>query len=92
MQVVESHRLMSHSSIAQGAVDGVSVLQIVKFSRMECQGVDDFGGVQEDAVEGIGIVGDEGGIDGLGQGGGRLFRGNRILNGFLRKAYYAKNQ
>ena len=83
MQVVESHRLMSHSSIAQGAVDSVAVLQIVEFSRMECQGVDDFGGIEEDAVEGIGIVGDEGGIDGLGWGGRRLFRGNAILRRIL---------
>ena len=79
MQVVESHRLMSHSSIAQGAIDGIAVLQIVEFSLMECQGVDDFGGVQENAVEGIGIVCDEGGIDGLGWDGGRFFRGNTIL-------------
>ena len=33
---------------------------------MECQGVDDLGAVQENAVELVGIVGDEGGIDGSG--------------------------
>ena len=83
MQIVESHRLMGRPRVAQCAIDGVAMLQIVVFSCMECCGVDNFGGIQEDAIERIGIVGDKGGIDGLGRGRGE---DNAILSRILRKS------
>ena len=59
---------------------------------MESQGVNDLGTVQENAVELVGFVGDEGGIDGSGGGDRDFFWGNRILDGFLRETYCANNQ
>ena len=50
---------------------------------MESQGVYDFGAIQEDAVERVGIESDEGGIDGKGRAMGWFFWRNTILIGIL---------
>ena len=79
MQIIESHGFMCEPSVAEGTIDGVCIFQDLAVSYVEGGGVNDFGRVQKDAVEGIGVVGDESGINGLGRGGGRFFWRNTIL-------------
>ena len=51
MQIVEPHRFMCKPCVAECAVDGVFAFQNLMDGSMESRGVDDFGGVQIDAVE-----------------------------------------
>ena len=83
MQIIESHRLMGESRVAEGAIDGIIAFQNLTVSGVECQSVDDFGAIQKDAVELVRIIGDESGVDGSGRGDRSFLRGNRILDGFL---------
>ena len=55
---------MGEPRIAQGAVNGVLSLQGVEQRGVQGAGVDDSGGVQENAVEMVARVGHEGGVDG----------------------------
>ena len=86
MQIIESHRLMGQPRVAECTIDGIIAFQNLTVSGVEGQSVDDFGAIQEDAVELIRIVGDEGGIDGQGRGGRCFFRGNGVLSRILRKS------
>ena len=51
--------------------------------NLECGGVDNLCGLQEDAVEAEMGVGHKSGIDGFGRVGGGRFSGNTILHRIL---------
>lgn len=76
---------MRQSSVAQGVVNGMLFLQRLENGCMEGACVNDFCAFQENAVEMVTCVSDEGGIDGKRRDGFRFLGHNRILGRLLRK-------